>query len=95
MYHIIDDYKNVEDFKGDLFQVERVLMVTEDAALAYCVNPSFGPSFTFASPLSDMQITLVFNDPLDANAWFVALAHTIRLSPRINESKDIFNIRND
>ncbi|EMD46730.1 rho/RAC guanine nucleotide exchange factor, putative [Entamoeba histolytica KU27] len=95
VYKLINDYGTVEDFKDDMFQVQCVFMVTEDAIVSYGTNPSFGPSISFTSPLSDMQVTLVFDNPLDANAWFVALAYTIKLSPRLNESKNIFNIRNE
>ncbi|KAL7716580.1 Rho/RAC guanine nucleotide exchange factor [Entamoeba marina] len=93
-HRIIEGYTSVDDFNNDLFQVERVFMVTEDSIVSYITNPSERPALSFTSPLSDLQVTLVFNHPLDANAWFVALAYTIQLSPRVNDAKGIFNMRN-
>ncbi|ELP90356.1 Rho/RAC guanine nucleotide exchange factor, putative [Entamoeba invadens IP1] len=94
-YQEINEYGLVEDFKDDLFQVHHVYMVSEEAVVSYCTKHPHGPSLLFQSPLSFMEVTLVFETPVDANAWFVALAYTIQLAPRLNESKSIFNIRND
>ncbi|ELP87851.1 Rho/RAC guanine nucleotide exchange factor, putative [Entamoeba invadens IP1] len=95
IYKKIDSYESVENFKNDNFVVQSVFMVTEDATVCYSPNPTCGTALLFTSPLSDLKITLIFEDPLDANAWFVALAYTISLSPSLNESKSILNLRNE
>ncbi|ELP95107.1 Rho/RAC guanine nucleotide exchange factor, putative [Entamoeba invadens IP1] len=94
-YAQINQYETVEDFEGDVFQVQQVYMISEDAIVSYCPNPSLGPSVSFTSVLYDVSVTLVFGDVVEANAWFVAMAYTIKLAPRINESKIIYNIRNE
>ena len=48
----------------------------------------------FVSLISDLEITLYFDDPIEANAWFVALAFTIDEIIRVNRDKEIFNLRN-
>ena len=91
----MQNFTDVEDFAGTLFRVERVFMVTEEASVAYVTELHNSPAIQFVSPLSDLAVTFFFADPLDANAWFVALAYVIQLSPRVNESKEIFSLRND
>ncbi|KAL7717942.1 Rho/RAC guanine nucleotide exchange factor [Entamoeba marina] len=94
IYQLLNDYTSFDNFDNDLFQVERVFMVTEDAVVSFTSNDLNRPSISFISPLSDLSITLTFKSPLDANAWFVALAYTIHLSPRVNDAKGLFNMRN-
>ena len=79
-------------FDNDIFEVERIFSINEEASVQYLPNPIFGPSISFSSTISCSDITLVFNSQIDANAWFVALAYCINISPEMNLSKHIFNM---
>ena len=94
-YRTVNEYKTVENFDEDLFQSQQVYCIDEQASVQYLANPTFGPSISLSSSISCSDITLVFNSQIDANAWFVALAYCIHLSPQMNESKNIFNKNNE
>ena len=83
-------YKSVEDFDNDLFEVQRFFTISDDATISYSPSDSdFGVAIVFDSPVSYLTITLLFTNPINANAWFVSLAYCIKLSPQLLLPKDV------